>query len=298
MKILITGATGFVGSHLVKRLLNDGHTLTAIVRPDSKTSLLEAESIPYFSYTSNYNSLSIFLKKEAPDGIIHLASTVVVEHTSNQIDDIINSNILFPTHLIEAAIHANVKWFINTGTFWQHYENKNYSPVNLYSASKQSFEDIARYYFEASTINFVTFKLSDTFGPNDCRPKILNLWIKSALSGEILGMSAGEQLIDLSYIDNVTEGFITLLGLISNDLDREHCGKSFAIKSEKRVTLKELAQVFETVTGLKPNIDWGKKSYRVREVMIPWQDGETIPGFTPKISLEEGIKLMYKSINK
>lgn len=298
MKILITGATGFIGKHLVKRLLADGHTVVAIVRPTSDTDFLKVHNIPYFSYTSDYTLLSDFLKTEAPDGIIHLASKVVVEHVSNQIDDIINSNVLFPTHLLEAAINAHVKWFINTGTFWQHYENKNYSPVNLYAASKQSFEDIARYYFETSSINFVTFKLYDTFGPNDSRPKILNLWVKSALSGETLEMSAGEQLIDMSYINNVTDGFTALLTLISNDLNKEICGKSFAIKSEKRISLKELAHVFEGVTGLKPNIAWGKKAYRKREVMIPWQDGEPIPGFTAKISLEEGIKLVYESIGK
>jgi CDP-paratose synthetase len=298
MKILITGATGFIGKHLIKRLLADGHTIVAIVRPTSNTSFLDTHNIPYFSYTSDYNSLANFFKTEAPDGIIHLASKVVVEHSSNQIDDIISSNVLFPTHLLEVAVNAHVKWFINTGTFWQHYENKNYSPVNLYAASKQSFEDIARYYFETSTINFVTFKLYDTFGPDDNRPKILNLWVKSALSGETLEMSAGEQLIDMSYIDNVTDGFTALLTLIYNDLNRLMCGKSFAIKSEKRISLKELAQVFEDVTGLKPNIAWGKKTYRKREVMIPWQDGETIPGFTPKISLEEGIKLVYESTVK
>ncbi|MGB3946841.1 MAG: NAD(P)-dependent oxidoreductase [Bacteroidia bacterium] len=298
MKILITGATGFIGKHLVKRLLADGHTVLAIVRPNSDTAFLDTHNVSYFNYNANNDSLFSYLQAEQPDGIMHLASKVVVEHTSNQIDDIIGSNILFPTHLLEAAVKANVKWFINTGTFWQHYENNSYSPVNLYAASKQSFEDIARYYFESSNINFVTFKLSDTFGPNDNRPKIVNLWIQSALSGETLEMSAGEQIIDISYIDNIVDGFLTLSNLISSDFKRAICGKSFVIKSEKRLSLKELAQVFTTVTGLKPNITWGKKTYRKREVMQPWQDGETIPGFTPKVSLEEGIKLAYKNIDK
>lgn len=298
MKVVLTGATGFIGKHLISELISKGCSIVAIVRPGSDISHLQKNNIPVHYYNGEYNSLFNFFVCEKPDGIIHLASLILVEHTSDQITELVNSNILFPTHLIEAAANADIKWFLNTGTFWQNYEAKEYSPVNLYAATKQAFEDLAQYYFETKNINFVTFKLYDTFGPNDTRSKIFNLWLKSAISGELLEMSAGEQVIDISYIDNITAGYSELIHLLSEDLGKKLCGKTFAIKTKERLTLKELAKVFEKVTGKKLNIAWGRKSYRQREVMIPWQQSEEIPGWVPKVSLEEGIRLFYKNCVK
>ena len=294
MKVLLTGATGFIGKHLVSGLLAGGHSVIAIVRPESDVTLLKKNNISFFRYTANYQELCNYINKEQPEGIVHLASMVLGDHKSEQISELIHSNVLFPTHLIDAAANSGTRWFINTGTYWQHYEGKEYSPVNLYAASKQAFEDFARYYFESTNINFVTFKLYDTFGPDDTRPKIFNLWLKSALSGELLEMSAGEQVIDVSYIDNITEGYLALMQLLSNDADNRFSGRTFALKAEKRMSLRALAELFENVTGMKLNIAWGKKTYRPREVMLPWQEAENIPGFQPRISLEEGIKLFYK----
>ncbi len=296
MKILITGHTGFIGKHLIVQLQEEGHSIVAVVRQGSDVSFLTKNNISFCYYQREYGELFDFVNKEQPDGIIHLASLVLVHHSSEQINDLVNSNILFPLHLMEAAVNSKVKWFLNAGTFWQHYHDRDYSPVNLYAATKQSFEDLARYYFETTTINFVTFKLFDTFGPNDTRPKIFNLWRECALSGNLLEMSGGEQIIDISYIDNITEGIRVLMNLISKDREKKYCGKTYAMRAEKRFSLKELAKLFEQETGYKLNIAWGKKEYRPREVMIPWQKGEEIPGWKPKITLQEGIRLFLKNI--
>lgn len=293
MKILLTGTTGFIGKHLIVKLLDEGHSIIAVVRPGADISFLNKKNIPFCYYKMEYKELFDFVNHEKPDGIIHLASLVLVDHKSEQIKELVNSNILFPLHLMEAAANANIKWFLNTGTFWQHYMDREYSPVNLYAATKQSFEDLARFYFETANINFATFKLSDTFGPDDTRPKIFNLWMKCALSGDLLEMSQGDQIIDISYIDNITDAVMVLINLLSKDTEKNYCGKTFAIKAEERMTLKELAKFFEKETGVTLNIAWGKREYRSREVMVPWQYGEGIPGWKPKITLKEGIRLFF-----
>lgn len=291
MKILVTGPTGFIGKHLIIKLLKEGHSIVAVEKPGSDVSFLTKNNIVFCHYNMEYKELFNFISQEKPDGVIHLASLVLVDHTSEQTGELVNTNILFPLHLIEASVNSNIKWFLNTGTFWQHYQDRDYSPVNLYAATKQAFEDLARYYFETTDINFVTFKLFDTFGPNDTRPKIFNLWMKCALSGDLLEMSQGEQIIDISHINNITDGVTVLMNLISKDTEKYFCGKTYAIKAEQRITLKELAKLFQQETGYTLNIAWGKKEYRPREVMIPWQYGEEIPGWKPKITLQEGIRL-------
>jgi nucleoside-diphosphate-sugar epimerase len=291
MKLLVTGTTGFIGKHLVKRLLDEKHELHAIVRPSTDTAALE--NITPYVFTDDVVALTDYMRTQQFDGVVHLASLFLAKHESTDVKNLIDSNVLFSTLLLEATAKSETRWFINTGTFWQHYESKPYSPVNLYAATKQAFQDISEYYLGVSTVNFVTIKLSDTFGPGDTRAKIFNLWAKISQSGEMLDMSPGEQIIDISYIDNVVDGFVRMIELLSRDDKREFAGKSFAVSSGQRMSLKELAAVFEKTTGKTLNINWGTKPYREREVMVPWETGEPIPGWTSKVSIEAGIAKVF-----
>ena len=291
MNILLTGATGFVGEHLSKYLLTQNHTIFALVRPTSNLDYLNTHHIPYFCFQNDVNELSEFLQAEKIDGIIHLSSLFLSQHKIHEVPLLIQTNVLFSTQVLEAACQAKTRWFINTGTFWQHFQTNGYSPVNLYAATKQAFEDIARYYWETYPIHFTNLLLSDTFGPGDKRPKLLALLKKISSTNEHFPMSPGEQTIDISYIDNVVEAFATLAKLVDNDTQATYKGQSFAVRATKRVTLKELVAIFEKVSGKKLDIGWGELSYRPREIMIPWSEGIPVPGWKPSISLEEGIAL-------
>lgn len=289
MKLLISGATGFIGKHLVTKLIDEKHHISIITRPSTKNDTFGKKVVSYV-FDNDVDKLVAFMEKEKFDGVIHLASLFLAQHKAENIQNLIESNLFFSSALLEASVKTNTPWFINTGTFWQHYKNKKYSPVNLYAATKQAFETIAQYYVETSRINFVTIKLCDTFGPDDTRAKVFNLWVKSTETGETLDMSPGEQLIDISYIDNIIDGYLKMITALSKDKLRKLSGKSFAISSSKIVSLKKLASIFEKVSGKKLTINWGGKSYRAREVMKPWNTGTKIPGWKPAVSLEDGIK--------
>ncbi len=288
MKLFITGATGFIGKHLVVKYLTEGHDLTI--------NLYQKEQSPFDpqvkTWQLNENNPQVdidFFLQQNFDGIIHLASLYLKDHNIHQAVKLIDSNVRFGTHLLECAAQSDVKWFINTGTFWQHYNDSDYSPVNLYSASKQAFEAIAQYYIDTNKIMFQTLKLSDTYGPNDTRPKIFNLWKNIAHSGEELNMSRGEQLIDITHVDDIVAAFYQLSDQIQSNRLNYPNGTSFAVKAEKKYSLKELADIFERVSGTKLHVNW-ILDYRPREVMIPWTKGVPVPGWSPKISLEEGIQ--------
>jgi CDP-paratose synthetase len=294
MKLLISGATGFIGGNLTKSLLNDDHCIHAIIRQSSNVNISH-NKLSYYWFDGNIPNLIQYIKNEHFDGIIHLASLFLTQHEPIIIEQLINSNITFATILLEAAIQSNINWFINTGTFWQHYNNQKYSPVNLYSATKEAFEKIAQYYIETSNIKFVTVKLNDTYGPNDTRNKIFNLWIKHAKNEESLDMTEGNQIIDTVYIDDVVDAFKKLINLLQSTSGFKYNGKSFVIKADHRMSLKELSEIFQKITSTTLKINWGKRPYKIREVMIPWEGGIKIPGWKQKISIEEGIKKLFKN---
>lgn len=289
MKILVTGATGFIGQNLVKLLLNKNYEIHAIIKLNSNSSKIDKRA-RIFKYDENIDVLIKYFNKENFDGVIHLASLFLASHTSKDIANLINSNIRFGTELLEACKESNVQWFLNTGTFWQNYNNEKYNPVNLYAATKEAFEAIAKFYTETSDLIFTTVKLNDTFGPDDTRNKVFNLWNKIAKTGEMLDMSKGEQIIDISYIEDVINAYHVLIEHLNSNKKETFKNKTYVIESKERISLQELSKIFEEATNKKLNINWGAREYREREVMIPFENGELVPGWEQKYTLISAIQ--------
>ncbi len=293
MKIIVTGSTGFVAKALIDTLIDEGHEVHAIIRKSSNTTGIN-DKTHFFIDDAGDDTLANFFAKIKPDGVLHLASLFLQQHKQNEINALIVSNVTFGTRLLDASVSNNVPWFINTGTFWQHYENKTYSPVNLYAATKQAFQDIAKFYYETNKINFVTIKLNDTFGEGDTRKKVFNLWKGLAESSENLGMSPGDQIIDISYIDDIIEAYTSMIELLNDDDKYNYAGKTYAVSSSERMPLKELAKAYEKATGDTLDITWGERPYRDREVMLPWDKGEAVPGWKQNTSITDAIKKVIK----
>jgi nucleoside-diphosphate-sugar epimerase len=294
MKILITGATGFIGQHLIKRLLKKDLSLVAIIREESDASKIDSR-VKIFRYANNIDTLITLFQNERFDGVIHLASLFLASHKSQEIPSLILSNIQYGTELLEASKLTRTKWFINTGTFWQHYHDEPYNPVNLYAATKQAFEDIAKYYTETSDLIFTTLKLNDTFGPDDTRNKIFNLWHRLSHTNDSLEMSPGEQIIDICFIEDVIDAYEVLMKHITHNVESVK-NKTFLIHGQNTMSLQELAKIFEDSTGTTLNIHWGGREYREREVMTPCKHIETLPEWKPRHTLQEAIKKTIRAI--
>ena len=260
MKVLITGATGFIGTNLTRELRKK-HELYILGQFEGDPEKL---GLPGIVMTDDIQCLADYIKANEIEGIIHLASLYLTVHTSEQVKDLISSNVYFGTAVLEAASLAGcVRWFLNTGSIWQNYNVKGsaYNPVNLYAATKQAFIDMAKYYRDVFGIRFCTLKLCDTYGPNDTRKKLFKLFKDYSESGEVLKMSPGEQKIDLIYITDIIAGFTHLAELLSGYTELED---EYVLTSGRQIPLKKLAQLFCDVSGRKLNIEWGGRPYRER----------------------------------
>lgn len=292
--IVVTGATGFVGSNLVRFLLKKNFKIYVILRSDSDLANLTdiKEEIEIFRYDNSINKLIDFFTVVKPITVFHLASNFIAEHEPHQIDSLLQSNITFGLHLLEAMKVSGVKQLINTGTSWQHYNNEDYNPVCLYAATKQAFEALIEYYVQAEDFKVITLKLFDTYGETDTRPKLINLLNKFADEKTQLNMSPGEQMLNLVHISDVCEAYFLANKIIQ---DKSFVGhKKFSIESNENFKLKDIISLFEKITDKKINVIWGGKTYRKREVMSVWNKGLSLPNWKPTINLEEGLS-RYKS---
>jgi nucleoside-diphosphate-sugar epimerase len=287
-RALVTGASGFIGSHLTERLSREGWQVAAIARPASVSSLVLLPTIAkVYTYTGQAAEAVEAVAEFLPHVVFHLGSLFLAQHDTAQIEPLISSNILFGTHLLEAMRLAKIAAFVNAGTAWQNFNGEGYNPVNLYAATKQAFEDILLYYVQTAGLRAITLRLFDTYGPADTRRKLPALLVDALKTGAPLGMSPGEQVLDLTHVDDICSAFLHAANLLQSREVSRH--EVYAVGSEERHALREVVAIFEEVAGKPLPITFGARAYRDREVMEPWQ-GPRLPGWHSKISLRDGLR--------
>jgi nucleoside-diphosphate-sugar epimerase len=295
-KAIITGGTGYIGSNLARHLLNRGWKISIISRINSDLEYIKdiKEKISIYYYNNDVNDLCYYFSKFKPDVIFHLAAYIKNEHKINDIFNLIDSNIKLGTCILEAMKYAKINFLVNTGTYWQHYNNQTYNPVNLYAATKEAFEKIIELYVELYNIKTVTLKLFDVYGPGDKREKLLSTLKKYTIKNiKPLEVSPGEQKLDLVYIDDVVKAYEEAFNYLNKNKN-SHIHKKFAVCTGELYSLKEVVEKYEKIIGCDVRINWGGKPYREREIMLPWSNYEKLPNWHPEFSLEEGLKKMIR----
>ncbi len=293
MKVLITGATGFIGSNLTSYLIANNTQVAVLLRKTSNTAALSncLNHIKIYRTNEEYTDFVNILNDYNPEVVIHLSSLFLSQHAPEQVDTLIDSNILFATKLLEAMAICKIKKFINTGTSWQHFNNAQYNPVNLYAATKQAFENICEYYSQAHDFKIITLKLFETYGPGDPRKKIIPLLLEHAGKKEALKLSAGAQKLDFVHIDDICRAYDTALEQVIAADTPGH--KRYGISSGMHISLKELVATVETISNTKIRVQWGARPYRAREIFTPWTGFDKLPGWRSQIPLKSGLKSLF-----
>ena len=290
-RVLITGITGYIGSHLARALL-DNSEVHGLVRSPLRTEYIAdiRDRLRLVAVDDTYESVDAALAAVRPEIVYHLAAFYTGAHSAQAAPKLIASNITFGGHLLEAMAAYHIPALVYASTVMAHYEGAAYRPLNLYAATKQAFSDLLAYYTDAGFMRAVTLVLSDTYGPGDHRPKILNLIKQAVESGEKIALSAGTQTYDVVYIDDVVSAFRTageqlLNGQLGND--------TFQVVPEAPLSLRETVEKMLQVNHLTLNAGWGERPAAEREMLSEIRIHPTLPGWSPKVLLEDGLQRCY-----
>jgi nucleoside-diphosphate-sugar epimerase len=150
-----------------------------------------------------------------------------------------------------------------------------------------------KYYTESGIIKNITLSLYDTYGPNDNRPKFINLVIDALDKDVPFNMSPGNQEIRYVYIDDVVNAYCIALDLLmGNKIDKS---ETFSISGNESMSLNELVEYVSNTVGKKIETNPGFYNYRDREIMKCIPKFNKIPNWEAKVKLSEGIKQIIQN---
>jgi len=288
-RVLITGITGYIGSNLARQLLPNCEVYGLVRKPLNLTYLSDIqEKIHFLYYDGTLGSVPDALNTGKPDLVYHLATYYTGAHGWEQTPKLISSNITFGAYLLEAMSGCGCSALVYASTVMAHYQGEAYRPLNLYAAAKQALSDLLLYYTDAGLLRAVTLILSDTYGPGDQRPKILNLIKKAAQTGEKLELSDGGQDYDVVYIDDVVRAFQQAGQQL---LQRpEWKNETFQVMPSEVHTLRQTVERMLAVNGITLNAGWGQRLQPEREIRQAVRLYPPLPGWEARTPLETGLR--------
>lgn len=298
-QILITGAGGFIGSHLLKSIIDeDEYEALILIRNSSdafriKNILTKCKVY----YSDNANMESIFAQNKI-EGIVHLATYYKKTHLDGDIEEMMASNITFPTKLIELATKYECKFFINTGTFFEYgmysnpiNESTSVVPYNLYASTKVGFDAVLKYYANNSALNILTLKLAAPFGYND-NQKLIPFLIGSLLENREVTLEKGEQEWDFIYVKDVVSAFKKAIELALNS--QRSLYEDILIGTGTKIAVKEIADILNKLHG-KELIQCIKEypCSQIFEAYIDNSKAKNMLQWLPKYSIKEALNETY-----
>ena len=248
-KILLTGATGFIGSALVKNLSHN-NKIYVILRKKKKIKISNKINKIFFA---NYSELDKKIKKIKVDIIIHCATHYVKSHKTDDLEKLSNSNILLGNILLDNLEKMRVKKFINFTTVWENYDGKQNNFFNLYSVYKKAFNHLISYYDRIlKNVKFYNLTISDTFGEQDKRKKIINILktnYKKNLTTKIVSKNLFLNLLNVEDIINAVK-------IILNNKSKPG---SYLLKNSKNYSISEIVNKINKKMSKEIKVAWLSK---------------------------------------
>lgn len=282
MNVLLTGATGFLGSHLLPELIKEGYEVIIFKRSFSDVEHIKS----YFSQIKRYDIDKMDIEKVFQDNridiIIHLATDYGRKNYNNVIE-MLESNIELPSRLLNLGAKYGVKAFVNTDTSTD-------GRYTLYSAMKKAFVEIAKFFSANYEIKFMNVILEYMYGERDDNSKFISSVIENVLKDKKIKATKGEQKRDFIYVKDVVSAYLAVLDNIVNFNENY---MEFNIGTGQSVSLKDFVKIVEKITGKRANVKWGAIVYRKNEIFDSKADisiARRLLNWQPKTSLEEGLR--------
>ncbi len=281
MKILVTGATGFLGSRLVNALLKQGHRVIILKRSFSDTRRLE-EALPLVAvYDLDRSPLSDPFRDHGDiDAVLHTATCY--GRGGESFSEVCEANLAFPLRLLDAACSHGTARFINTDTSLER-------GINAYALSKKQFSEWGKLAAESGRIRFVNVVLEHFYGPGDDVGKFVTHVINSCRQKvPELKLTKGEQERDFVYIDDVVSAYLLLL---EGGGGAQPACAEYPLGSGEAVSVRALVEMISRLTGSPTSLNFGALPYRQNEAMRSVADVEALArlGWKASTDLATGI---------
>jgi len=308
MKLLLTGATGFLGSHLLEALVEKGHRVIILKRSFSNTwrinHILTAHDSQITSHNIDLVPIEEAFKQHPPDMVIHLATCYRKFHSQEDVEELMRTNVEFPSLILELCRKYGVKYFINTGTFFEYdlvhsqiSEKDPFRPYNLYAATKIAFENILKFYVVEYGIKAVTLKLFAPYGYRENETKLIPFLIKSILEGKDVSISKGKQRWDFTYCKDIVRAYINSMSYVQK-MGTQY--ESFNIGKGIPNSLEEVAELLLTIAGSRTKILL-EKPYNEKEIFWACADPAKAMnklGWLPEYDLKRGLTETFEWYKK
>ncbi len=296
-RVLITGATSFLGVRTVSKLIEGGITPHLIVRPGSDLCRLkEIGSVELHQYDGEISTVVDAVEAAMPDVCIHIAGAYARDHVLADIECLIESNIRFGGQLLEAMKIGGTRKLVHVGSAFQYYESDTYRPLNFYAATKQAFMDLVAYYVDAENFDVVSIILPDVYGARDWRPKILNRIVTAHVGQSALDMVEEPTVLGLVHVDDASNALICAASQLIS-APKSISGGIFGVDQGHRHSLRDIVEMVAEICKCSTKINWGGYPAPRRHISDPWE-GEALPGWHPKVNLEDGIRELVECIRR
>jgi len=286
MKILLTGATGYLGSRLCKRLIEDGHHVVAVHlnHGEKISSLCNADESSVTRVYLDDATVDEILTANQVDGVIHTAT--LYGRSSESLASMVLANEVFPVEILASCLKNNIKFFINTDTILA----KN---VSNYALSKSHVVDWMKMF--ADRIKMIDMKLDHFYGPKDKNTKFVAFVLEKLRQNEpSIDLTEGTQTRDFIYIDDVVSAYLTVVNNLSvidlGNVSVFEVGTN--VKTSIRYLVTKLKELTKSTTVLK----FGAVPFRKHE-MLDYDVNTTalrLLGWSPKTFIDEGLQILAK----
>jgi nucleoside-diphosphate-sugar epimerase len=298
-RVVLTGATGFIGANLARRLLTDGHEVSVFLRPGC--SFWRIEDI-----RGDLRVVDVDLQDEAgvatalrqvrPDWIFNLAAHGAYPWQS-ELRAMLMTNVLGTVHLLEAAVATGFEAFVQTGTSSE-YGAKDHSPPEAewlepnshYAVTKASATMFCRYTGQATGLGVRTLRLYSVYGPWEEPTRLMPTLVMRGLAGELPGLVSPATARDYIYVDDVVDACLAAAAAPGQEP-----GAVYNVGTGRQTSLREVVELVRAEMGITAEPVWGSMAPRSWDTDVWVADSGQIRaqlGWQPSHALPEGFRLL------